>query len=62
MIMIGEFRDFRESYSGITHNQIDQVLVSKSRVSSKIDNRSLRGADFDTDNYLVSATIRKICF
>ena len=44
---------------GITHNQIDHVLVDKRRQSSIIDVRSLRGADCYTDHYIVVATIRE---
>ena len=41
------------------NKQSDHVLVDKSRQSSIIDVRSLRGADCDTDHYLVVATIRE---
>ena len=47
------------SPDGITHSQIDHVLVDKRRQSSIIDVRSLIGADCDTDHYLVIATIRE---
>ena len=47
------------SADGITHNQIDHVLVDKRRQSSIIDVHSLRGADCDTDHYLVVATIQE---
>ena len=43
----------------VSHNEIDHVLVDKRRQSSIIDIRSLRGADCDTDHYLVVATIRE---
>ena len=45
------------SPDGITHNQIDHVLVVKRRQSSIISIRSLRGADCNTDNYLMVTTI-----
>jgi hypothetical protein len=47
------------SPDGITHDQIDHFLVDKMRQSSIIDVRSLRGADCDTDHYLMVATIRE---
>jgi hypothetical protein len=48
------------SSDGITHSQIGHVLVDKRRQSSIIYVRSLRGADCDTDHYLVVMTIREI--
>jgi len=45
------------SPDGITHNQINHVLVDKRRQSSIIDVHSLRGADHDTDHYLVVVTL-----
>ena len=49
----------RTSPDGITHNRIDHLLVDKRRHSSIIDVRSLRGADCNTDHYLVVATIQE---
>ena len=43
----------------MTHNQIDHVLVDERRQSSIIHISSLRGADCDTDHYLVIATIQE---
>jgi hypothetical protein len=44
---------------GNTHNQIDQVLIDRSWHSSILDVRSFRGADCDTDHYLVVAKVRE---
>jgi hypothetical protein len=47
------------SPEGNTHNQIDQVLIGRRRHSSILDVRSFRGADCDTDRYLVVAKVRE---
>jgi len=47
------------SSDGKTHNLIDQVLIDRRWHSSVLDVRSFRGADCDTDHYLVIANVRK---
>jgi hypothetical protein len=47
------------SPEGNTHNQIDQVLIDKRRHTSILDVRHFRGADCDTDHYLVVAKVRE---
>jgi endonuclease/exonuclease/phosphatase family metal-dependent hydrolase len=46
------------SPDGKTHNQIDHVLIDRRWHSIILDVRSLRGADCDTDYYLVIAKVR----
>ena len=47
------------SPDGKTHNQIDYVLIDRRCHSSVLDVRSLKGADCDTDHYLVIAKVRE---
>jgi hypothetical protein len=41
-----------------THKQTEHVLIDRRRRSSALDVRSFRGADCDTDRYLVVAKVR----
>jgi endonuclease/exonuclease/phosphatase family metal-dependent hydrolase len=52
-------KDTWTSPDGVTHNEIDHVLVDKRRHSSILNVRSFRGADCDTDHYLVVAILRE---
>jgi hypothetical protein len=45
------------SPEGNTHNQIDHVLIDTRRHSNILDVRPFRGADCDTDHYLVVAKV-----
>jgi hypothetical protein len=47
------------SPDGKTHNQIDNILTDRRRHSSILDIRSFRGADCDSDHYLVVAKVRE---
>jgi hypothetical protein len=47
------------SPDGKTHNQIDHILIDMRRNSSIRDIRSFRGADFDTDHYLLVAKVKE---
>ena len=47
------------SADGQNHNKIDHILIDRRRHSRIKDVRSFRGADCDTDQYLVVANLGK---
>jgi len=47
------------SPDGKTHNQINHILIDRRWNSSILDVQSIRGADCDTDRYLVVAKVRE---
>jgi endonuclease/exonuclease/phosphatase family metal-dependent hydrolase len=47
------------SPDGVTHNQVDHVLIDKRQHSNILDVQSFRRADCDTDHYLVLAKLRE---
>ncbi len=48
-----------KSPDGKTYNQIDHMLIDRGWHSSMLDVQSFRGADCDTDHYLVVAKVRE---
>jgi len=56
----GKFHKYTwTSPDGKNHNQIDRVLVDRRWHSILLDVRNCRGADCDTDHYLVIAKVRE---
>jgi hypothetical protein len=52
-------KHMRTSPDGVTHNKIDHVLIDRRRHSNILDVCSFRGADCDTDHYLVVPKLRE---
>jgi len=53
------YRDAWSSPNGKTHKQIEQILIEKRWLSNILHVRSCRGADCNTDHYLVVAKVRE---
>jgi hypothetical protein len=47
-----------KSPDGQTHNQIDHLLIDAQHVSKVMDVRTFRGANIDSDHYLLISKIR----
>ncbi|KAJ4442490.1 hypothetical protein ANN_04076 [Periplaneta americana] len=47
------------SPDGFTHNQIDHILIDKRRHTSIVDIRTFRGAECNSDHYLVIGELRE---
>ncbi|KAJ4435216.1 hypothetical protein ANN_23794 [Periplaneta americana] len=47
------------SPDGLTHNQIDHILIDKRRHTSIVDIRTFTGADCNSDHYLVIGELRE---
>jgi hypothetical protein len=47
------------SPDGKTHNQINHILIDRRQYSIVLDVLSFRGADCDTDHYLVVTEVRE---
>jgi hypothetical protein len=47
------------SPDGKIHNQIDHILIDRRQQSFLLDDKSFRGADCDSDHYLVVAKVRE---
>ncbi|KAJ4446912.1 hypothetical protein ANN_13613 [Periplaneta americana] len=50
---------FFRCQDGLTHNQIDHILIDKRRHTSIVDIRTFRGADCNSDHYLVIGELRE---
>jgi hypothetical protein len=45
-------------FDGKTHDQLDHMLIDRGWHTSILDARGFRGADCDTDHYLVVSKVR----